>query len=239
MESEEVVLKRENETFKFNTLKASKIGVFAALFVTTSFIPISVFVGASSMLSLNIIITPILAILLTPIEAGVAALIGSFIALWVAPYQAIFGLTTIFLPLAGAFFGSLVYHKRKIGTLFSAGFLLGVIWAYLTARSEFPYWVLPHFLAAFLAILSGFNMPKKIRIVLSAFVATICEQAAMLIQAVYLLQLPVVVFSMAFPLMLYERLIGTIGASLIVIGLINFAPNLFNDLERTNYKEEK
>lgn len=210
---------------EINALRAARIGVFAALYVITSFVPISVFIGASSMLSLNIVITPTIAILLNPIEAGTAALIGSLIALWLAPYQAIFGLTTILLPLAGAFFGSLVYHKTKIGALLSVAFLLGVAGVYLMERSEFPYWVIPHALAAFLAALSSFSTPTRLRVVLSSFTATMCEQAAMLIQAVYVLQLPVVVFVTAFPLMIYERLIGTIGASLIMFGILRFAPN--------------
>lgn len=219
---------------KIYSLRAARIGVFAALYVITSFVPISVFIGASSMLSLNIVITPTIAILLNPIEAGAAALIGSVIALWLAPYQAIFGLTTIFLPLAGAFLGSLVYHKTKIGALLSVSFLLGVAWAYLMARGAFPYWVVPHVLAAFLSTLSGFLTPTRLQVVLSSFIVTMCEQAAMLIQAVYILQLPVIVFMTAFPLMIYERLIGTIGASMIVFGIMKFAPNILRiSKERT------
>ena len=211
-------------------LKASRIGVFAGLYAVTSLIPISVFVGASSLLSLNLIITPAIAILLTPIEAGVAALIGGLLALWIAPWQAMFGLTTVLLPFAGAFFGSMMFHKRRIGSPLAAIFLAAVAVSYLTSRSQFPYWIAPHIVAIILAGVSVFSTPLKIRVTVNAFVATMCEQAVMLVQAVYVLQLPSVVFMTAFPLMIYERVIGTIGATFIVFGLARFVPMYFKGI---------
>jgi len=212
-------------------LKASRVGVFAGLYAVTSLVPVSVFIGASSMLSLNLIITPCIAILLTPIEAAAAALIGGLLALWIAPWQAMFGPTTVLLPFMGAFLGSLVFHKRKIGAPLATSFLIAVVMFYLASRSEFPYWITPHIVAIILAGVSMFSIPLKIRIPLSAFVATMCEQAAMLIQAVYVLQLPYVVFMTAFPFMLYERFIGAIGGTLIAYSLFHVMREYF-DLER-------
>ena len=203
-------------------LRASKMGIFAGLYAVTSLIPISVFIGASSLLSLNLIITPAIALLLTPIEAGAAALIGGLLALWIAPWQAMFGPTTLLLPLAGAFFGSMVSHKRRIGSPLAAIFLATVVLSYLVSRSEFPYWIAPHVLAIILAGVSVFSTPLKVRVPLNAFVATMYEQAAMLAQAVYVLELPAVVFMTAFPLMLYERIIGTSGALIIVFGFARY-----------------
>jgi len=214
-----------NRTTPDRALRASRIGLFAGLYAVTSLIPISVFIGASSMLSLNLIITPCIAILLTPVEAVATALFGGLLALWIAPWQAMFGPTTVLLPIAGAFFGSMTFHKRKIGFPLTAIFLLAVILFYLMSRSEFPYWIAPHIIAIILAGLSVFSTPLKIRIPLNAFVATMCEQATMLVQAVYVLQLPYVVFMTAFPLMLYERIIGVIGGTLIMYLLIRMNQN--------------
>lgn len=215
-------------------LRASRVGVFAGLYAVTSLVPISVFVGAQSMLSLNLIITPCIAILLSPMEAVAAAVIGGLLALWIAPWQAMFGPTTVLLPLAGAFFGSMTFHKRKIGSLIAVIFLTLVVLAYLTLRSEFPYWIVPHIVAIVLAGVSVFSTPLKVRVPLNAFVATLCEQACMLVQAVYVLQLPYVVFLTAFPLMLYERLIATIGASIVVLGLSKLAPKHFHVIAEFN-----
>ena len=215
---------------------ASRIGVFAALYATTSLVPISIFIGASSFLSLNLVITPTIAVLLSPIEAGCAALIGALLALWIAPHQAMFGPTTVLLPLVGAVCGSLVFRKIKLGALVSGFFLIGVVASYLVARGQFPYWIAPHALTIVLMGISSLMTPLRIRVVLGSFVATIFEQAAMLIQAVYVLQLPVIAFATAFPLMLYERIIATLGASLIVLGIAKFTPNYFDVLHQKGEK---
>jgi len=81
--------------------------------------------------------------------------------------------------------------------------------------------------ACILAGVSVFSTPLKIRVPVNAFVATMCEQATMLVQAVYVLQLPAVVFMTAFPLMLYERIIGTLGALFIEFGLVRYIPISF------------
>lgn len=213
-------------------LRAARIGLFAALYTIASLIPISVFVGASSLLSLNLIITPTIAILLTPVEAGSAALIGGLLSIWVAPYQAMFGVGTIFLPFVGAIAGSLSFRKPKIGSIVSGVFLITVVLSYLAARPEFPYWIVPHLLAIFLSATTIFLSSTKLKVVFCSFNATMCEQAAMLVQAVYVLRLPVLVFITAFPLMLYERLLGTIGAVFLVFGFARFAPDYFHHLSK-------
>ena len=217
-------------------LRASKIGLFAALYTIASLIPFSVFIGASSVLSLNLVITPVIAILLTPIEAGSAALIGGLLSLWVAPNQAMFGIGTITLPFVGAVFGSLSFHKPKIGPVVSWTFLMIVVLLYLAARPGFPYWIAPHLLSILVSATTIFSSSTKAKVISSSFNATMCEQAAMLIQAVYVLRLPVIVFITAFPLMLYERLIGTIGASFLIFGLTKFTSKHFGTNRASAYR---
>lgn len=203
-----------------NSLKAARIAIFAALYAALSCIPISVFIGASSLLSLNLIVTPTIAILLSPLEAFLSSLLGSIISLYVAPFQAVFGPYTILLPVSGATLASLGFHKPRTG--FFASIYLGVIsLTYIIMRPEFPYWVIPHIVGAI--IVGGLNfknpIPDKVKIPLYAFISTICEQATMLIGALFILSLPWTIFAAAFPLMLYERLIGTIGGTLLTYSL--------------------
>ena len=94
-----------------SALRTAKVGVFAALYVVTSLIPISLFIGAPSFLALNLVITPIMAMLLSPIDALASSFIGGLIGIYIAPAQAMFGTFSILLPVAGATFGSLAYHK--------------------------------------------------------------------------------------------------------------------------------
>lgn len=181
------------------------------------------------MLTLNLIITPSIAILLSPLEAFAASLLGAVISLYTAPFQAIFGPYTILLPVIGSTLGSLAYHKPKAGII-SSIYLGLVSCSYVLMRPEFPYWISPHIVGAVTA--GGMSLTNtlshKKRIPIYAFVSTICEQATMLIGAVFILSLPWVVFATAFPLMLYERLIGTIGGTIIAYPLCSKFKEYFN-----------
>ena len=201
--------------------RASRIGIFASLYAVTSFLPISMFIGAPSFLALNIIITPAIAILLPPLEALFTALFGGIIAFYVAPMQAMFGPYTILLPLSGATFGSLTYHKAKVGAFTSSIFLAFAISAYLIRNYPFPYFVIPHLIAIIVAVVSGCKKmtPPHLKIPLCAYVSTMTEQGMMMIFAVHLLGLTWQLFVGILPLMIYERIVATISGSLLIFAL--------------------
>jgi len=166
-----------------------------------------------------------MALLLTPTEAILASVIGGIISIYVAPAQAMFGIYSVLLPVAGATFGSLAYHKKREGLL-STTFLVVAIAAYLNRNLAFPYFVLPHAVAAVLIII-GLNeriRSSTIQVPLYTFASTMCEQGMMMIFAVYLLGLPAQVFSGILPLMLYERIIATIGSTFIILAVRRALP---------------
>jgi len=212
-----------------SALRASRIGVFAALYAATGLIPVSMFIGAPSFLALNLIITPVIAILLSPFEALFASLFGGIIAFYIAPMQVMFGPYTILLPVAGATFGSLSYHKRKLGASISALFLAVAVSAYLIKNYPFPYFIVPHCLAMLIALLSSLKKmtPVQVKIPMYAYVSTMAEQGMMMIFAVYLLGLPWQVFPGILPLMVYERIVGTIGSALVILALVKAMPKYF------------
>jgi hypothetical protein len=208
----------------------ARIGVFAALFVATSFIPISIFIGAPSFLALNLVVTPVIAIILSPFDAFLASLFGGVLSFYAVPSQAMFGPYTILLPICGSTLGSLAYHRRRLGALIASLFLLGSISAYLIVNYPFPFFVAPHLAAALLAIfsLSKLMSRDRVRIPVFAFIATMSEQGMMMIFAVYLLGLPWEAFVGIMPLMVYERIIGIFGASLVIFGLNRALPSNLN-----------
>jgi hypothetical protein len=219
-----------NDISRGNALKASRIGIFAALYLVTSLVPISMFIGAPSFLALNLIITPVIAILLTPSEAFFAALFGGVISFYATPMQAMFGPYTILLPVAGATFGSLAFHKRKLGALIVSIFLAIAISAYLIKNYPFPYFVFPHALAVSLALMNGLRRmtPFTAKIIMYTYVSTMAEQGMMMILAVHLLGLPWQIFPAVLPLMIYERIVGTVGSSLIIFALAKTIPKYFS-----------
>lgn len=195
------------------------ISILAALYIVTSFIPVSMFIGAQSFLSLALIITPIIAVTLEPIQALTCSAIAGIVMAFINPSSATFGLLTPLLPIMGATSGSIIYHKQTKLLALTILFLVGTILFYTVNRPEFPYWIIPHALAVILAITTRFIKRKEVELIFSTFTATMCEQAAMLLLAVGILNLPTQVFQAAFPLMLYERSLATIGGWLILISL--------------------
>jgi hypothetical protein len=231
--------------YESKSVRVAKIGVFAALYVATSFVPISMFIGAPSFLSLSLIITPVIAIIFSPIDALLTSLFGGVLSFYAVPSQAMFGPYSILLPMCGATFGSLAYHKGKLGALATSFFLLGSISAYLVINLPFPFFVVPHSFAIILAIVSFTNgmTPAKVKIPIFVFIATMSEQGMMMILAVHLLNLPWSVFVGILPLMIYERLIATLGATLIVFaltksGLVNL-PHYSRELPKEVIKPVK
>ena len=210
-------------------LRASRIGVFAALYVATSLVPISVFIGAPSFLALNLIITPVIAILLPPMEALFSSLFGGVIAFYISPSQAMFGPYTILLPVVGATLGSLTYHKTRSGAFATSIFLAAAITAYLIKNYPFPYFIVPHSVAIVLAAISAFKRmtPPQLKVPIYTYIATMTEQGMMMIFAVHLLGLPWQVFVGILPLMIYERLVGTFGAAAVTISLLKILPKYF------------
>ena len=206
---------------RITALTISRLGVFSALYGVLSLIPISTFIGAPSLLTLNLIVTPTIAIILNPFEAFFASLFGGMIAIYLSPFQAIFGPLTILLPITGSTLGSMAYHMEKKGTLPATLFLTTAILMYLMKNYLFPYFIIPHLIAILMAIISSFKVrsPKIARIIAHSYITTMCEQGMMMIFAVYLLGLPWFTFIGVLPLMIYERLLGTIGGTLLALSL--------------------
>jgi len=214
------------------SLRVARIGVFSALYVVTSLIPISMFIGAPSFLSLNLVMIPTIAAILPPLEALFAAIFGGIIALYLIPGQAMFGFLTILLPVAGATFGSLAFNKQKTGALAASIFLATAISAYMIKNYMFPYFIIPHTLAIILTSISALlnkRIPFHILLAQHAFISTMCEQGMMMIFAVHLLCLPWQAFIGILPLMIYERVIGTIGGTILIIALQRFFPNILKN----------
>jgi len=204
---------------RLTTRRLSIIAALSAIYVICTLIPISPFIGGPSILTLNLIVVPLIALLLNPVEAFLTALIGSLVAMWMIPTALanIFGPSVILLPTLGAFMGS--SSKYKPGKLIVGGYLAYCVMAFITAIPEFPFWVAPHILAIILCPATEFVKDEKIKTLIIAFVSTMCEQAIMMNLAVYQVQLPWQVFAAAFPFMLCERAVATFGGFILYIAL--------------------
>jgi hypothetical protein len=206
------------------SLKVARVGVFGALFAVLSLIPLTPFIGGTSLLTLNIIMTSTISIILKPTEAFFSALFGSVLGLYIAPHSAVFGPFTVLLPVVGAIMGSVAYHRPQLAPI--VGIYLSCTIAYFLINVLFFYWIIPHVIAAIAAFFAwSFEEKQQVRIPLHAFVTTMVEQGTMMTLAIYFL-LKVyglewwTVFPPALPLMLAERSIGAIGGTLLSMALV-------------------
>ncbi len=208
-----------NENFNPSVRSISLIASLSAIYVICTLIPISPFIGGPSILTLNLIIVPLIALLLNPVEALFAAIIGSLVSMWMIPTALanIFGPSAVLLPTLGAFMGS--FSKYRYGKLIVGVYLAFCIMAFTTAIPEFPFWVAPHALALILCLTAEFIENEKIKTIIIAYVSTMCEQAIMMNLAVYQVQLPWQVFAVAFPFMIYERVLAAFGGFILYIAL--------------------
>jgi len=206
-------------TFDLKVRRISLMAMLSIVYVLCTLIPISPFIGGPSLLTLNLIIVPTVALILSPVEAFITSLIGSLITLWAVPMALanIFGPSVILLPVLGSTMGSL--SKYKAGKIIVGPYLVFCIFGFIHAIPEFPYWIAPHMLAVILCPVTEFIKNQKLKIVIIAFVSTMCEQAIMMMLAVYQVQLPWQVFAVAFPFMIYERTLATIGGSILTLAI--------------------
>lgn len=210
---------------KFTTKTISLISILSALYVITGFIPISMFIGAQSFLALSIIVIPIIAYLLNPIEALTSTLIAGTILLAINPGSQVFGILTILLPTFGATMGSLIFRRKNQTKYIPLIFIIITIIFYTYQRPDFIWWIIPHTIAVIILILSNYIEPK-LTIPLFTFASTMAEQSIMLILAITVLNLPTIAFQTAFPLMLYERLTATMGSTIVLYSIKRIIPEL-------------
>lgn len=204
------------------SLRIARVSIFSSLYVVFTLIPVSKFIGGPGFITLNIICPAMFSLLFPFKEALFIALIGGFLAGF-TPTEAMFGLLWVFLPVTGVIIGSIVkmiFENRKILTFFPVFFFSIIVYFYLRVHMAFPYWIIPHIVAGVLVLIAVFtdiNRWSEIKLFVVAFNATMGEQAAMLMIAVYIMNLPTEVFVIAFPLMaIWERLVlGTIAATIL------------------------
>ena len=116
-----------------------------------------------------------------------------------------------------------------MGKILSTGFLTIAASLFLLRNYNNPLFVLPHVTAIVLLLLTLTEKinPEKMKVPLYSFISTMCEQGMMMIFAVYVLGLPGIVFDGILPIMIYERLIATLGASLLIAAIYRSMPEVF------------
>jgi len=197
---------------------------FAALYAFCATIPLSLFIGGSGMITAAIIILPLMVELLNPATAILAAFLGTLamysLNLAIAP---VFGISSIFIPLAGAIFGSATKTKAFV--------LPGMIWIatemvlYLQYSGGTPIWVVPYIITILLCFF--YFKGEKWQMVSRAAITSISEQAMMNALCIFQLQLPGELWAFITPFMFYERTVAIVGGVLLALAVRRFVGKQF------------
>jgi hypothetical protein len=219
-----------------STRKVSIGVILVALYAILAVIPMSTFIGAggiSSTLSFAVCIAPLIGVILGSSRGFAYGLIAGIVATFVLlPFG---GGVFLFLPptilgpaIAGLFTGLLLKGETKIGPLLTSGYLFAIIIIFEIFKYEAWWFMLPYMLAAIIALILQFKEIKfdpnregyfrYLQFIPFTFVGAMLDHSMMAMGSVFLLDLPPIIgfsFALIFPLMILERIIATILASIV------------------------
>ncbi len=209
--------------------------LLAALYAVTVMVPISAFIGASSVMSASIFIAPLFGVILGPRYGGAFGLVAGVLAAFVSSQ---FGGLYLIVPtiilgpaVSGLLTGLCLRPKTMVrgvavpGPLLTALYLLMVIAIYLVTYYEAWWFVAPYAFTTAVALLlqrtgtGGGVSPTygaHLRLVALMLVGTMTDLSMITLGAIYLLDLPASVYGyVILPVMLLERTAAVIMSTLI------------------------
>ncbi len=200
-------------------------GLFSALFVISTLIPVSVYIGGAGFITLEIVLVPVIAFLLEPWQALLSTLFGAvlgyFFGTGLAP---VFGPLSPFIPALAAYFGSIAFHYDEKWFKWSSpawltlpgGYIVFGIVYYLAFSHGTVVWLTPYFLAALGLAYRPLAKDSTSKIAIGCLTTAMCEQVGLNVASISLVGLIGGVWLTIAPFMFTERTIATVG-SLIVI----------------------
>ena len=214
----------------FSAKRIALIIVFAALHTVLSSLPFTITIGVSGgTISLGVITVPLMGIILGPISGGLAALIGSVIAMFVNPSGAIFGPASFLPATIGAMSAGFAFTKR--GYISAALLLAAIIGFYVhPIGMEVIGYPFLHIIAVVVALvfstrlavwsndLSNFNK-LSVGIPVAAFVGTLTDHIVGSSLASWMFNLPVEVWNAVMFVYPIERIVAVIIVVAIALPL--------------------
>jgi len=198
------------------TLTAS----LAATFVVSTFLPVSAFIGGAAFITVEIVMVPVIAAILRPVWASIAATAGSLsMAVFQTGIFPLFGPLGLLIPVLATILGSIGFHYRW-GPVASGGYVLTGATYYIVYSGGTPLWLAPY-------ILVLISLPLVLRMEgthVTGFLTlytTMSEQVTMNILSITLLGFVGGIWAIITPFMLLERAIATLGGFFLIVALKN------------------
>ena len=226
--------------------------ILTALYVVSSVIPISTFLGAAgplAQLSLTICIAPLFGILLGPYKGFVFGLIAGILSAFVPGVSLIVPTVILGPAISGLLTGLCLQPRTKIrslsvpGPLITALYIAVIIVLYLIQNYE-AWWFMTYYGAALVVALvlqrepvsfdpNTEGIPRYLQLFPLTLIGTITDFSMMTMGAVYILLLPAAAFGFGiFPFMLAERAAATVIAAILIAVVLRAFPEIEWALEK-------
>lgn len=215
-------MKRINQNIR--TKELTQIASISALYVVASFFPLTAFIGGSGFITVGMIIVPVIAWMLKPQFAIVAAVISALAQYAFQISSApIFGLYSLVIPIIAISLGSIAFHARN-GALAAWGFVLANAIFYLLYANGAWFWLPPYLIVIFSLPLA--LKGSSLRLPILCLYTTMCELASITIGSIMILHLPGSLWMIIAGFMFFERGVATVGSWLVIKGLETAMPHL-------------
>src|SRR5213594_5250773 len=129
------------------TTELALTSTLAAVYVVSTFFPLTPFIGGPSFITLEIVMLPVIAAVLRPIPALATAFVGSLgMALGQPSFYQAFGLPGLLVPMIAAGAGSVAFHYGLGPILPWAYVLAGAAYYIALSRGGTLFWLIPYLL---------------------------------------------------------------------------------------------
>lgn len=205
---------------KVTTSELALSATLAAVYIISTLIPISPFIGGGpGFITAEIMMLPLIAALLRPPLAAASIVAGSLgMALLRTSIYNFFGPVGLAVPIVATVLGSVAFHYRT-GPLFPWTYVLGGAVYYVAfSRGGTFLWLVPY-LMVIISIVAVLKMSGSVRIGFLAFYTAMSEQVGLNVVSISVLGLTGGIWTVITPFMFTERAVATLGGAALIVAL--------------------
>jgi hypothetical protein len=203
----------------FKTRDLTLTAALAAVFVISTFYPVTAYIGGAGFITLEIIVVPLIAALLRPVHASIAIVFGSIgAALFETGLFPKFGFFGLLVPVIATILGSVAFHSRLGAVLPWSYVLAGAIYYIVYSKGGTLFWLIPYTIVI-VSLPVALTTSGTRWITLLSFYTAMSWQVSLNILSISLGGLVDGVWSLITPFMLLERTIATVGSSGVIVAL--------------------
>ncbi len=215
-------MQRTRFQLRVTTSELTLAATLAAVYIVSTFIPISPFIGGGpGFITAGIVMLPLIAALLRPPLAGASVIAGSLgMALFGTrtSIYVFFGPLGLLVPIIATILGSLAFHYRW-GLIFPWAYVLaGAVYYLLFSKGGTLLWLAPYFLVI-ISPLAVLKASGSLRTGLLSFYTAMSEQVTLNVISISVLGLVGGFWIAVTPLMFIERTVATLGGTVLIVAL--------------------